>query len=145
MWSAEERTYLRNCLITTFTYDWCSAPTAHASATSRDYSQGNFHRCHSTTHGICVPSLEWRTNSKPTKTTRFILQETWDLPASTTDSIRLSGSAPQDEINLVLHRRTYAHFFPGELQQLRDIRSESQGKQFQQLGLDKKKHCKIAV
>ena len=50
-----------------FTYDWCFAPTA--SATSRDYSQGNFHRCHSTTHGICVPSLEWRTNSKPTKTT----------------------------------------------------------------------------
>ena len=54
----------------------------------------------STTHGICVPSLEWRTNSKPTKTTRFILQETWDSPASTTDSIRLSlsGSALQDEI-----------------------------------------------
>ena len=55
-----------------FTYDWCSAPTA--SATSRDYSQGNVHRCHSTTYGICVPSLEWRTNSKPTTTTRFILQ-----------------------------------------------------------------------
>ena len=71
-----------------FTQNLCSAPTA--SATSRDYSQGNFHRCHSTTHGICVPSLEWRTNSKPTKTTRFILQETWDSPASTTDSIRLS-------------------------------------------------------
>ena len=71
-----------------------------ASATSRDYSQGNFHRCHLTTHGLCVPSLEWRTNPKPTKTTRFILQETWDLPASTTDSIRLSlsGSALQDEI-----------------------------------------------
>ena len=80
------------------TNDWCSAPTA--SATSREYSQGNFHRCHSTTHRICVPSLEWRTNSKPTKTTRFILQETWDSPASTTDSIRLSlsGSALQDEI-----------------------------------------------
>ena len=30
---------------------------------------------------------EWRTNSKPTKTTRFILQERWDSPASTTDSI----------------------------------------------------------
>ena len=71
-----------------------------ASVNSRDYSQGNFHRCHSTMHGICVPSLEWRTNSKPTKTTRFILQETWDSPASTTDSIRLSlsGSALQDEI-----------------------------------------------
>ena len=52
------------------------------------------------THGICLPSLEWRTNSKPTKTTRFILQETWDSPASTTQSIRLSlsGSALQDEI-----------------------------------------------
>ena len=46
-----------------FTYDWCSAPTALAP--SRDYSQGNFHRCHSTTHGICVLSLEWKTNSKP--------------------------------------------------------------------------------
>ena len=83
-----------------FTNDWCSAPTA--SATSRDYSQGNFHWCHSTTHGICVPSLEWRTNSKPTKTARLILQETWDSPASesTTDSIRLSpsGAALQDEI-----------------------------------------------
>ena len=65
-----------------FTYDWCSAPTA--SATSRDYSQCNFHRCHSTTHGTCIPSLEWRTNSKSTKTTRFVLQETWDSPASTT-------------------------------------------------------------
>ena len=86
------------CAWNLFTYDWCSAPTA--SATSRDYSQGNFHRCHSTTHGICVPSLEWRINPKPTKTTRFILQETWDSPASTTDSIRLSlsGSALQDEI-----------------------------------------------
>ena len=31
----------------------------------------------------------------------------------------------------VLHRRTYAHFFPGKLQQLRDIHSESQGTQFQ--------------
>ena len=40
------------------------------------------HHCHSPTHGICVPSLEWRTHSKPTKTTRFILQETWDSPAS---------------------------------------------------------------
>ena len=70
----------------------CCAPT-----TSRGYSQGNFHRCHSITHGICAPSLEWRTNSNPTKTTRFILQETWDSPASTTQSIRLSlsGSALQ--------------------------------------------------
>ena len=41
--------------------------------------------------GICVPSLEWRTNPKPMKSTRFILQETWDSPASTTDSIRLSS------------------------------------------------------
>ena len=32
----------------------------------------------------------------------------------------------------VLHRRTYAHFFPSELQQLRDNHSESQGTQFQQ-------------
>ena len=31
----------------------------------------------------------------------------------------------------VLHRRTYAHFFPGEFQQLRDIHFESQGTQFQ--------------
>ena len=91
-WAHQRR--VRNLL----TYDWYSAATA--SATSRDYSQGNFHRCHSTTHGICVPSLEWRTHSKPTKTTRFILQETWDSPASATDSIRLSlsGSALQDEI-----------------------------------------------
>ena len=99
-----------------FTYDWCSAPTA--SATSRDYSQGNFHRCHSTTHGICicVPGLEWMTNSKPTKTTRFILQETWDSPASTTDSIRLSlsGSPPQDEIKsctaVLMHTSSPASF-----------------------------------
>ena len=31
--------------------------------------------------------VERKTNSKPTKTTRFILQEIWDSPASTTDSI----------------------------------------------------------
>ena len=97
-----------------FTYDWCSPPTA--SATSRDYSQGNFHRCHSTTHGICVPSLEWRTNPKPTKTPRFILQETWDSPASATDSIRLSlsGSALQDEIKsctaILMHTFSPASF-----------------------------------
>ena len=97
-----------------FTYDWCSVPTA--SATSRDYSQGNFHRCHSTTHGICVPSLEWKTNSKPTKTTRFILQETWDSPASATDSIQLSlsASALQDEIKsctaVLMHTSSRASF-----------------------------------
>ena len=72
-----------------------------------------FHRCHSTTHGICVPSLEWRTNSK---TTRFILQETWGSPASTTDSIRLSlsGSALQDEIKsctaVLMHTSSPASF-----------------------------------
>ena len=97
-----------------FTYGWCSAPTA--SATPRDYSQGNFHRCHSTTHGICVPSLKWRTNPKPTKTTRFILQETWDSPASTTDLIRLSrsGSTLQDEIKsctaVLMHTSSPASF-----------------------------------
>ena len=92
-----------------FTYDWYSAPTA--SATSRDYSQGNFHQCHSTTHGICVPSLEWRTHSKPTKTTRFSLQETWDSPASATDSIRLSlsGSALQDEIKYCTYTAILMH------------------------------------
>ena len=81
-----------------FTHDWCSVPTA--SATSRYYTQGDFHWCHSTRHGICVPSLGWRTNSKPTKLKDSVLQETWDSPASTTDSIRLSlsGSALQDEI-----------------------------------------------
>ena len=89
---------------------------ATVSATSRDYSQGNFHQCHSTTHGTCVPSLEWRTNSKPTKTTRFILQETWDSPASTTNSIRLSlfGSALQDEIKsctaILMHTSSPASF-----------------------------------
>ena len=44
----------------------------------------------------------------------------------------------------VLRRRTYAHFFPRELQQLhvRDIRSETQGTstQFQERG--KRPHCR---
>ena len=54
-----------------------------------------------------------RTNSKPT---RFILQETWDSPASTTDSIRLSlsGSALQDEIKsctaVLMHTSSPASF-----------------------------------
>ena len=67
-------------------------------------------------HGTSVPSLEWRTNSKPTKTTRFILQETLDSPASTTDSIRLSlsGSALQDEIKccttILMHTSSPASF-----------------------------------
>ena len=54
-----------------FTYEWCSAPPALP--TSMDFSQGNIHRCHSTTHGLCVPSLEWRINSKSTKLTRSAL------------------------------------------------------------------------
>ena len=35
---------------------------------------------------------QWRTNVKPTKITRFIFQETWDSPASITESIWLSLS-----------------------------------------------------
>ena len=60
--------------------------------------------------------LEWRSNSKPTKTTRFILQEIWDSPASTRDSIRLSlsGSALQDEIKscttVLMHTSSPASF-----------------------------------
>ena len=90
-------------------------------------SQSNFTRCYLTTHEICVPSLEWKTNAKPAKIARFIFQETWDSPASSKESIclSLSGSALQDEIKSCMpHRRTCAHFFPCMLQQQRDICSE---------------------
>ena len=40
----------------------------------------------------------------------------------------------------VLHHHTYAHFFPSELQHLRDIHSESQGTQFQQQ--ENHQHCR---
>ena len=78
--------------------------------THPDNNSASRHRCHSTTHGIlvCVPSLEWRTNSKP-KLQRlqdsFCKLETWDSPTSTTDSIRLSlsGSALHSSLAVLMH------------------------------------------
>ena len=100
-----------------FTYDWCFVPTA--SATSRDYSQGNFHRVPFDHAWNMRPKFGVEDELKPIKTTykiHFARDMGFACLHYRLDSTLWFCSTRWDQ---VWHRRTYAHFFPDELQQLR--------------------------